>query len=87
MSSLLAELGAFYSRVAPLVGVLVGFVLAQGVESLRGRHRRRAHWGALRAEIDFCRAARRDVQRRGRRRASVPAADNRVFLFSPGAPW
>jgi hypothetical protein len=37
-----------------LVGVLLGFLLSQGVEWLRRRRQRRGHWGALRAEIDFC---------------------------------
>ncbi len=52
--SLLTELDAFYTHVAPLVGVLVGFLLAQGVEWRRRRRRRRAHWAALRAELAFC---------------------------------
>ena len=68
MSSLLAELGAFYTLVAPLAGVFVGFVLAQGVEWRRRRRRQRAHWGALRAEIEFCKERAEEY-----RKASVAA--------------
>jgi hypothetical protein len=46
-----------------LVGVLLGFVLSEGKEMLLRRRRRRAHWGALRAELDFCgRLAETDIQ-------------------------
>jgi hypothetical protein len=40
---------------AALLGVLLGFVLAEAKEAWTRRRRRRAHWGALKAEIEFCR--------------------------------
>ena len=40
---------------AALLGVLLGFILAEGREWWARRRRRRTHWGALRAEIEFCR--------------------------------
>lgn len=39
----------------PLVGVLLGFVLAASKDWFARRRRRKAHWGALRAEMQFCR--------------------------------
>jgi hypothetical protein len=38
-----------------LLGVLLGFALAEVKEALVSRKRRKAHWGALKAEIEFCR--------------------------------
>jgi hypothetical protein len=38
----------------PLAAVAVGFFLAQGIEWLRRRRERRAHWAALGAEAAFC---------------------------------
>jgi hypothetical protein len=40
--------------VAALAGVLLGSAISYGVEGLRRGQRRRAHWAALRAEIDYC---------------------------------
>jgi hypothetical protein len=40
---------------AALLGVLLGFVLAEVKETWARRRRRMAHWGALRAEIEFSR--------------------------------
>jgi len=40
---------------ATLLGVLLGFTLAEGKEWLVRCRRRRAHWGALSVEIEFCR--------------------------------
>jgi hypothetical protein len=39
---------------AALRGVLLGFVLSEGKEAWARRRRRKAHWAALRAEIEFC---------------------------------
>jgi hypothetical protein len=41
--------------VAALLGVTVGFFLTQAKEILSRRQRRRTHWAALRAELEFCR--------------------------------
>jgi hypothetical protein len=40
---------------AALLGVLLGFILAEAKDWWARRRRRRAHWGALRVEIEFCR--------------------------------
>jgi hypothetical protein len=40
--------------VGALAGAVVGFLLSQGVEWCRRRNLRRAHWAALRAELEFC---------------------------------
>jgi hypothetical protein len=40
---------------AALLGVLLGFILAEGKEWLARRRRRGAHWGALSVETEFCR--------------------------------
>jgi hypothetical protein len=40
---------------APLLGVVLGFILAEAKDWLVRRRRSRAHWAALRAEIEFCR--------------------------------
>jgi hypothetical protein len=45
-----------YSKVvAVVVGVVLGFVLSQAAEACKRRKRRKAHFGALRAEIELCR--------------------------------
>ena len=41
--------------IAALLGVAVGFLLNILTEWWKGRARRRAHWAALRAEMDYCR--------------------------------
>jgi hypothetical protein len=40
---------------AALLGVLLGFILAEGKDWWTRRRRRKSHWGALRAELEFCR--------------------------------
>jgi len=40
---------------ATLLGVILGFALAEGKNWFERRRRRKAHWGALSAEIEFCR--------------------------------
>lgn len=41
--------------IAALLGVFLGFLLSLVTEWWRGRLRRRAHWAALNAEMDYCR--------------------------------
>lgn len=41
--------------IAALLGVATGFLLSLGADWWRGRMRRRAHWAALNAEIEYCR--------------------------------
>jgi hypothetical protein len=41
--------------IAALLGVLAGFLLGLSADWWRGRSRRRAHWAALSAEMDYCR--------------------------------
>ena len=38
-----------------LVGVVLGFILAQAKDWWSRRRRRKSYWGALRAELEFCR--------------------------------
>jgi hypothetical protein len=42
------------SEFLGLVGVVLGFVLSEVKQWSVRRRRRRAHWGALRAEVQFC---------------------------------
>lgn len=45
-----------YSKIAAVVvGVVLGFVLSEVREACRRYKRRKAHFGALRAEIELCR--------------------------------
>lgn len=39
---------------AALLGVVLGFILGEAKDWRLRRRRRRAHWAALRAEIEFC---------------------------------
>ena len=46
-----------------LVGVVLGFFLAQGWEGWQRHRRSKGHWAALRAEIHFCREAAETYER------------------------
>lgn len=43
--------------IAAVVGVALGFLLSEAKDWALRRRRRRAHWAALRAELDLCKEA------------------------------
>jgi hypothetical protein len=45
----------WWTALLPLLGVVIGFLLGQGALWWAARKRRRNHWAALSAELEYCR--------------------------------
>lgn len=45
----------WFPALTALIGTVVGFLLLQSKDWWTRRQRHKAHWGALRAELEFCR--------------------------------